>query len=141
MTSTQSSVALAARILLAFMFIMAGFSKLGDLPGTMAYTASGGLPGFFAIPAIALEILGGLAILVGFQTRWVAAALAAFTVIAGYLYHFVPAQGMEGYAQMAEMSHFFKNVTIAGGFLMLTAFGPGNLSVDARGDRGSRIAA
>ena len=141
MTSTQSSVALAARILLAFMFIMAGFSKLGDLPGTMAYTASGGLPGVFAIPAIALEILGGLAILVGFQTRWVAAALAVFTVVAGYLYHFVPAQGMEGYAQMAEMNQFFKNVTIAGGFLMLTAFGPGNLSVDARGDRGSRVAA
>lgn len=140
MTSTQSSVALAARILLAFMFIMAGFSKLGDLSGTMAYTASGGLPGVFAVPAIALEILGGLAILVGFQTRWVAAALAAFTVVAGYLYHFVPAQGMEGYAQMAEMNQFFKNVTIAGGFLMLTAFGPGNLSVDARGDRGSRVA-
>ncbi len=139
MTSTQSSVALVARILLAFMFIMAGLSKLGDLSGTMAYTASGGLPGFFAVPAIALEILGGLAILVGFQTRWVAAALAAFTVIAGYLYHFVPAQGMEGYAQMAEMNQFFKNVTIAGGFLMLTAFGPGNLSVDARGDRGSRV--
>ena len=141
MTSTQSSVALVARILLAFMFIMAGFSKLGDLSGTMAYTASGGLPGVFAIPAIALEILGGFAILVGFQTRWVAAALAVFTVVAGYLYHFVPAQGMEGYAQMAEMSQFFKNVTIAGGFLMLTAFGPGNLSVDARGDRGSRVAA
>ena len=140
MTSTQSSVALVARILLAFMFIMAGFSKLGDLQGTMAYTASGGLPGVFAVPAIALEILGGLAILVGFQTRWVAAALAAFTVVAGYLYHFVPAQGMEGYAQMAEMNQFFKNVTIAGGFLMLTAFGPGNLSVDARGDRGSRVA-
>ena len=140
MTSTQTSVALVARILLAFIFIMAGFSKLGDLPGTMAYTASGGLPGVFAVPAIALEILGGLAILVGFQTRWVAAALAAFTVVAGYLYHFVPAQGMEGYAQMAEMNQFFKNVTIAGGFLMLTAFGPGNLSVDARGDRGSRVA-
>jgi putative oxidoreductase len=141
MTSTQSSVALVARILLAFMFIMAGFSKLGDLSGTMAYTASGGLPGVFAVPAIALEILGGLAILVGFQTRRVAAALAVFTVVAGYLYHFVPAQGMEGYAQMAEMNQFFKNVTIAGGFLMLTAFGPGNLSVDARGNRGSRIAA
>ena len=67
MTSTQSSVALVARILLAFMFIVAGFSKLGDLQGTMSYTASGGLPGVFAVPAIALEILGGLAILVGFQ--------------------------------------------------------------------------
>ena len=79
--------------------------------------------------------------LVAFQTRWVAAALAAFTAVAGYLYHFVPAQGMEGCAQMAEMNQFFKNVTIAGGFLMLTAFGPGNLSLDARGDRGSRVAA
>lgn len=141
MTDTQSSLALAARALLAFMFIMAGVSKLGDVSGTMAYTASGGIPGILAIPAIALEILGGLAILVGFRTRAVALALAAFVVVAGYLYHFVPAQGMEGFAQMAEMNQFFKNLTIAGGFLMLAAFGPGALSLDARAGRSAPAAA
>ncbi len=141
MTDIQSSLALAARVLLAFMFIMAGVSKLGDVSGAMAYTASGGIPGILAIPAIALEILGGLAILVGFRTRAVALALAAFVVVAGYLYHFVPAQGLEGFAQMAEMNQFFKNVTIAGGFLMLAAFGPGAFSFDARAGRTSAIAA
>ena len=62
-------------------------------------------------------------------------------MVAGYLYHFVPAQGLEGFAQMAEMNQFFKNVTIAGGFLMLAAFGPGAFSFDARAGRTSAIAA
>ena len=141
MNNTQSALALAARVLLAFIFIMAGVSKLGDVSGTMAYTASGGIPGFLAIPAIALEILGGIAILVGFRTREFALALAAFVVVAGYLYHFVPAQGLEGFARMGEMNQFFKNVTIAGGFLMLAAFGPGALSVDARAGRSAPLAA
>lgn len=132
MTTTQSAAILAGRVLLAFMFITAGFAKLGDVPGIMAYTASAGIPGFLAIPAIALEILGGLAILVGWQTRPAALALAAFSVVAGVLYHYVPAQGLEGFARMAEMNQFYKNVTIAGGFLVLSAFGPGAWSVEAR---------
>ncbi len=131
-TATSSALALVGRVLLAFMFITAGFAKLGDLPGTMAYTASGGIPGFLGVPATALEILGGLAILVGWQTRWAALALAAFCVVAGYLYHFVPAQSLQGMEQFAQMSAFYKNVTIAGGFLVLAAFGPGAYSIDAR---------
>lgn len=131
-TATSSGLALVGRVLLAFMFITAGFAKLGDLPGTMAYTASGGIPGFLGVLATALEILGGLAILVGWQTRWAALALAAFCVVAGYLYHFVPAQSLQGMEQFAQMSAFYKNVTIAGGFLVLAAFGPGAYSLDAR---------
>jgi putative oxidoreductase len=139
MTLPQAPVALVARILLSFIFLTAGFAKLGDVSGTMAYTASGGLPGVFGIGAIALEILGGLAILVGWQTRWAALALAVFSVVAGFLYHYVPAQALEGFARMAEMNQFYKNVTIAGGLLLLTAFGPGALSLDARQTR--RVAA
>ncbi len=131
-TATSSALALVGRVLLAFMFITAGFAKLGDLPGTMAYTASGGIPGFLGVPATALEILGGLAILVGWQTRWAALALAAFCVMAGYLFHYVPAQSLQGMEQFAQMSAFYKNVTIAGGFLVLAAFGPGAYSLDAR---------
>ena len=81
--TTASTAALVARVLLAFMFILAGWGKLGDIQGTMAYTASGGLPGFFALPAIAIEILGGIAVLIGWQTRWAALALAGFAVLAG----------------------------------------------------------
>ncbi len=131
-TATSSALALVGRVLLAFMFITAGFAKLGDLSGTMAYTASGGIPGFLGVPATALEILGGLAILVGWQTRWAALALAAFCVAAGYLFHYIPAQSLQGMEQFAQMSAFYKNVTIAGGFLVLAAFGPGAYSLDAR---------
>ena len=68
-------------------------AKLGDIAGNMAYTASGGLPGWFVFPALALEILAGLAILVGWQTRWAALGLAVFTLAAGVLFHYLPAQG------------------------------------------------
>ena len=132
MTNASSPLALAARILLAFMFILAGWAKLGDIPGNMAYTASGGLPGFFVFPAIAIEILGGLAILVGWQTRWAALALALFAVVAAVFYHYLPAQGLEGYEAMAQILNFQKNLAIAGGFLALAAFGPGGYSLDAR---------
>jgi len=136
--TTASTAALVARVLLAFMFILAGWGKLGDIQGTMAYTASGGLPGFFALPAIAIEILGGIAVLIGWQTRWAALALAGFAVLAGVLFHYVPAQGLEGYDRVGQIISFQKNLAIAGGFLLLSAFGPGRYSVDERG--GQRLA-
>jgi putative oxidoreductase len=131
MTNTQSAAALAGRILLAFMFILAGWGKLGDIQGSMAYTASGGLPGFFVFPALALELLGGIAILVGWQTRWAALALAAFSLVTGILFHYVPAQALSGYEQVGQIINFQKNLAIAGGFLVLAAFGPGRYAVDA----------
>ena len=136
MTNTSSIGALAARVLLAFMFILAGWGKLGDISGSMAYTASGGLPGFFVFPAIALELLGGLAILVGWQTRWAALALAAFAVVTGILFHYVPSLGLDGYDRVGQVINFQKNLAIAGGFLALASFGPGRYSVDARSSAG-----
>jgi putative oxidoreductase len=132
MTTTQSWGALVARVLLAFMFVLAGWGKLGDIQGSMAYTASGGLPGFFVFPAIAVELLGGLAVLVGWQTRSAALALAVFAVVTGLLYHYLPAQGLEGYERVGQIINFQKNLAIAGGFLLLATFGPGRLSVDER---------
>jgi putative oxidoreductase len=132
MTNLSSAGILAARFLLAFMFILAGWGKLGDIPGTMAYTASGGLPGVFAFPAIAIELLGGLAVLVGWQTRWASLALALFAVTAAVFYHYLPAQGLEGMERMGQIISFQKNLAIAGGFLLLAATGPGRFSLDAR---------
>jgi putative oxidoreductase len=134
-TPASSALALAGRVLLSAMFLSAGFAKLGDVAGTVAYTASGGLPGFLAIPAIALEILGGLAILVGWQTRPAALALAAFSLVTAYLFHYVPAQSAEGMAQVLQTLMAWKNVSIAGGFLALAAFGAGAWSLDAREQR------
>ncbi len=131
MVNSTSLLSLAGRILLSFMFIMAGWSKLTDISGSMAYTASGGLPGVMVFPAIAIEFLGGLAILLGYQTRYAALFLALFCVVAGYFFHYLPAQGLTGMEQMGQMINFQKNVTIAGGFLVLAAFGAGALSLDA----------
>jgi putative oxidoreductase len=140
MTNFASLAALAGRLLIAFVFVPAGFAKLGDIAGNMAYTASGGLPGSFVFAAIALEILGGIAILVGWQTRWAALGLAAFSIAAGVLYHYIPAQGLEGFDAVLQTLMFQKNLAIAGGLLVLAGLGAGELSLDARQGRRPALA-
>ena len=132
MLNASSLSALAGRVLLAAFFVPAGFAKLGDLAGNAAFTASGGLPGWFVFPALALEILAGLAILVGWQTRWAALGLAAFAVVAGILYHYIPAQGLEPAQAFVQTLLFQKNIAIAGGLLVIAGLGAGALSLDAR---------
>jgi putative oxidoreductase len=125
---------LVARILLALLFIVAGLGKLGDVQGFAGYMASGGVPGFLAWPVILLEILGGLAILAGFQTRLFALALGGFSVLSGLLYHFDPADQM-------QMTQLMKNLGLAGGFLLLATTGAGALSIDARMGRAAPLSA
>jgi putative oxidoreductase len=118
---------LIGRVLLSIIFILLGFGKLGSVAGTAGYMASMGipLPGLTVWLVIALEILGGIAILLGFFTRYAAWALAAFCVASGYLGHFQPEDQM-------QMTSFMKNLAMAGGFLALAAAGAGSFSVDAR---------
>ncbi len=123
MTSSTSLATLIARILLSVLFLIAGLGKLADVQGFIGYMTSGGVPAFLGYPVIALEILGGLAILVGFQTRVAAILLAGFSILSGLMFHFVPADQM-------QMNMFFKNLGLAGGFLMLAAYGAGTWSVD-----------
>jgi putative oxidoreductase len=113
----------AGRILLALIFIIAGLGKLGDVQGFAGYMASGGLPALLAWPAIAFEIIAGLFLLVGFQTRITALALAGFSLLTALMFHFVP-------ADPAQMTHFLKNLAMAGGYLMVFAHGAGALSLD-----------
>jgi putative oxidoreductase len=135
MTNIASLAALAGRVLIAIFFVSAGLAKFGDLAGTMAYTASGGLPGVFGLGAAGLELAAGLAILVGWQTRWAALGLAAFALATGYLYHYLPAQGLEGFDAVLQTLMFQKNLAIAGGLLVLAGLGGGALSLDARQGR------
>ena len=118
---------LIGRILLSVIFIMAGASKFGAIAGTAGYIASKGLPAatLIAWATAIFEVVAGLAILVGFNTRIAAYALALFCVLAAVIFHFDPADQM-------QMQAFMKNMAIAGGFLVLAVHGPGNLSLDAR---------
>ncbi|MEM5471981.1 DoxX family protein [Hoeflea sp. AS60] len=118
---------LVGRVLMSVIFLMSGFGKLGAVEGTAGYMASMGVPapGLTVWLVIALEILGGIAILVGFFTRYAAWALAAFCVASGYLGHYQPDDQM-------QMISFMKNLAMAGGFLALAAAGAGSFSVDAR---------
>jgi putative oxidoreductase len=115
---------LAGRAMLAAIFIIAGLSKIGAYAGTQAYMESGGIPGMLLPAVIALEVLGGIAILIGFQTRIAAALLAAFSVIAAVIFH-------SDFSQQMESILFMKNVAIAGAFLILLAQGPGQWAINA----------
>ncbi|MDZ4086113.1 MAG: DoxX family protein [Tabrizicola sp.] len=123
MEQLKTYAPLITRLFLAAMFIPAGLGKMGDVAGFAGYLTSGGLPAFLAWPSIIFEVLLGLSMLIGFQARWMALLGAGFCVVAGLLYHFAPADQM-------QMIMFFKNLGVAGAFLMIFAHGPGKLSVD-----------
>jgi putative oxidoreductase len=123
---------LAGRILMALIFVSSGFHKFTDLTATAASIASKGLPmpDVLAVATAALELGGGALVIVGWQTRLSALALALFTAVAAYFFHdfwHYPAGAAE---HASNMTHFMKNITIVGGFLMLAGAGAGRYSVD-----------
>lgn len=122
-----------ARVLLSVMFISAGWQKIGAYAGTQAYMEALGVPGALLPLVIAVELIGGLALLVGWQARLAALLLGGFAVVSGVLFHLVPGFGLDGYEAQAQMINFMKNLTIAGGMGMVVAFGAGAFSVDSRG--------
>ena len=117
---------LAGRVLLAIMFVVAGYGKIGDYAGTQGYMESMGMPGMLLPLVIVLELGGGLAIIAGWQTRIVAILLAGFTLLAAFTFHL-------DFADRMESIMFMKNLSVAGGFLLLAAYGPGALALDNRG--------
>ncbi len=132
LNNLQNPLALVGRILLALIFVTSGFSKISGFDGTVGYIASKGLPmaSIVAVLTIIIELGGGLAVVVGFLTRWAALALAGFTLLAAFIFHAywgVPADQV-----MMQQISFWKNISIAGGFLVLAAFGPGAISIDAK---------
>jgi putative oxidoreductase len=137
---TNNVLILIARILLSFMFIMAGFGKLMD-PGQTAGMISGaGMPAATALAYLAglFELVAGLAVLVGFQTKIAGFALAAFCVFTGALFHSgtiaVPGwpEAALGWLNALNSIMLFKNFTLAGAYILLAVAGPGAFSIDAR---------
>lgn len=125
MDKLQTYTPLVARILLAVLFIAGGIGKMGDVAGFAGYMASGGVPGFLAWPAIVFELALGASLILGYQARIMALLGAGFCVLAGILYHFVPADQM-------QMISFMKNLGIAGGLLMVFVHGAGPFAIDKK---------
>ncbi|GAO53902.1 MULTISPECIES: DoxX family protein [unclassified Novosphingobium] len=126
-TSASDVAALAGRILLAAIFVLSGLSKVAAPAGTIGYIASAGLP----LPqvglaiAVIVELGGGLALVAGFRTRFVAAVLALFSLATALAFH-------NHLADQNQFIHFFKNVAMAGGLLQVVAFGAGRFALDRR---------
>lgn len=126
--AAQDTLALIGRVMIAALFIPAGFGKLMGFAGTVGYiTKAAGLPlpEVAAAIAIAVELGLGIALLVGFKTRWTALIMAIFTVATGLFFH-------KFWIDATQNTQFFKNLAIAGGMLAFAAFGPGRFSIDRK---------
>ena len=119
----NASLALLGRIGLSLIFIISGWGKIAGYAGTQQYMEAAGLPGALLPLVIALELGGGLAILTGAFTRWIALALAVFSLASAALFH-------ADFGDVAQATNFWKNAAMAGGFLMLAAHGAGTHSLD-----------
>ncbi len=122
---TQKFAAPAGRLLIAATFVMAGLNKISGYEGTQGYMEAVGVPGALLPLAILFEVGAGLAIIAGWRTRSAAFALAGFSILTGVIFHFDP-------ADQIQFTMFLKNITIAGGFLFLVAYGPGAYALDNR---------
>ena len=128
--SLQNPLTLIGRMLLALLFVPAGFGKIGGFAGTVGYIASKGvpLPELAAAAAIGVELGLGLLLLVGWQTRWAALGIAIFTVVITFIFHnfwALPAEQV-----MQQQQAFFKNIAVVGGLLTVAAWGAGAWSLD-----------
>lgn len=132
MKNLENALNLLGRIAIAALFLPAGLNKLMGIEGTTGYFDSLGLPAAALLVwvVIAIEVLGGIALILGYQTRIVAIGLAIFTVvasIAGHAFWAAPADA----AFIAQLL-FYKNIAVTGGLLILASSGPGSISIDGR---------
>lgn len=123
----SASVSLAGRVLLSAIFVLSGISKVSAPAGMIGYIESVGLPFPTLALAIAIlvEVVGGIALILGYRTRLVAAGLALFSVATALAFH-------NELADQSQFIHFFKNIAMAGGLLQVASFGAGRFSLDAR---------
>jgi len=130
MNALQSIAAPAGRILISLIFVYSGLGKITGYAGTQGYMEAMGVPGALLPLVIAVEVLGGLAVILGWHTRIAAFLLAGFSLLSALLFH-------ANFGDQGQMIHFMKNVAIAGGFLMIVAHGAGAYSLDNRARNGA----
>jgi putative oxidoreductase len=122
---TDDVLALVGRLFVAIIFLASAFGKITNFDGTLQFMESHGMPAatFLCVSAIAVEALGAIALILGYKTRWGAAALAGFLVAATWVFHTAPDQRIQ----------LLKNLAILGGLLNLIARGPGGISLEGGG--------
>lgn len=118
-------IQLIGRVMLSLIFIMAGLGKIFDIAGTSAYMKSMHVPSELLWPTIAFEVIGGIAIAIGYKTSIAAFALAIFSIIAAVLFH-------ANFADKMQMILFMKNIAMAGGLLLLAVSGTTAYSLDRK---------
>jgi len=123
MKQVQALAAPMGRILISLMFVTSGFSKISAYAGTQGYMEAMGVPGALLPLVIAVELLGGLAVMLGWNTRIAAFLLAGFSLLSAFLFH-------ANFGDQMQMIMFMKNVSIAGGFLIILSLGAGAYSLD-----------
>ncbi|MGD9021848.1 MAG: DoxX family protein [Lysobacterales bacterium] len=128
MTRVHELSAPLGRILISLIFVTSGFGKISAYAGTQQYMEAMGVPGALLPLVIALEILGGLAVMLGWHARIAAFLLAGFSLLSALLFHF-------DFSDQLQSIMFMKNLSIAGGFLLIVAFGAGAYSLDRRAGR------
>lgn len=113
---------LIGRLLLGLIFVMSGINKISSFAGTQQYMASQGIPmtSLFLVGAIAVEVLGGLSVILGYKARWGAAVLFAFLIPATLIFH-------TNFGNQTQMIMFLKNLSIMGGLLFVITHGAGPL--------------
>ena len=112
-----------ARLFMGHIFLLAGINKISQYAGTQGYMDSMGVPGALLPLVIVLEIVGGLAIILGWQVKWTSLALAGFTIVSALIFH-------SNLADQMQMIMFMKNWAISGGLLLLAVHGGGHFSVE-----------
>jgi putative oxidoreductase len=122
----SAAAVLVGRLLLAALFLLEGWSKLRGYGPAVAYMERFSVPGLLLPAVIFVELAGGILLVIGWQARCAALALAIFSIAAALLFH-------TNLADRNQLLHFEKDLAIAGGLLVLAAFGPGRFSLDARG--------
>lgn len=125
MSSMHDLTTLVARVLIASLFIVFGYEKVTGYAASVGYMEAYGLPGTLLPLAIAAELGGGIAILLGLFSRWAALALAGFCIVTALVFH----TAWSGDGGQAQFINFMKNLALAGGLLLLFANGPGKYAI------------
>ena len=116
---------LIARISISILFLLNGIFKINNFEGTVGWMESFGLPGILIFPAIILEIVGPILIIIGYQTRIAAAALSLFCIATAIIFH-------NDFSDQMQLTAFLKNIALAGGFLFLVINGAKGYCLDKK---------